>query len=117
MVRESGPPRHARYPLAGDLAIPRLVKEEDTHAGLRESLRDDDVVLAERVELELREEPAGVEADAELISLLGTHALEARHDRVVAGPALLLREEVPPDLALIRELHVELLREPAEIRN
>src|SRR5438093_7113486 len=200
MVREGGPARYARDPLAGDLAIPRLVEEEDPHARLREGLRDDDVVLAERVELELlrethlviggarrvvaaarvfraevahglqvdslrvvedalfaeprlrdvaaafrargdevelvargdealeddgavlvdlelREELAVVEADPELIALLGAHALEARYDRVVGSPTLLLREKVPADLALIRELHVELLREPAEIRN
>src|SRR5439155_23057324 len=79
-----------------------------------EPLEDDGAVL---IDLELREERAVVEADPELVALLRSHALEARHDGVVAGTALLLREQVPPDLALVGELHIEFLRESAEIRH
>src|SRR5207249_3602805 len=123
MLREVRPSRHASDPVALDLTIPRLVEEEHAHAGLRERLRDDDVVLAERVELKLLRKthlvisgPRGVvEADAELIALLGRHALEAGNDGVVAGAALPLRQKVPPDLGLIRKLDVELLGKSAEV--
>ena len=52
-----------------------------------EALEDHGAVL---VDLELREELAVVEADAELVALLGSHAFEARNDGVVGGAALLL---------------------------
>src|SRR2546423_1227963 len=173
MLREVSPAGHARDPLARDIPIPGLVEQEDPNPCLREPLRDDDVVLAERVELELlretdlviggaggvvpaarifraevahrlevhglrvvedallsqpglgdvpaafgargdevelvtrgdetleddgavlvhlelREKPAVVEPDAELVALLGGHALQAWDHRVVAGAALLL---------------------------
>src|SRR5436190_1017817 len=86
--------------------------EVELVTGRHEPLEDDGAVL---VDLELREEPAVVEADPELVALLRSHALEARHDGVVTGTALLLRQEMPADLALVGELHIEFLRESAEI--
>src|SRR4029077_9119989 len=80
--------------------------------GRDEALEHDGAVL---VDLELREELAVVEADAELVPLLEGDAFETRHHAVVAGTALPLREQVPPDLALVRKLHVEFLSESSEI--
>src|SRR5438105_10505913 len=83
MLREVRPSCHASDPVALDLAIPRLVEEEDAHAGLREGLRDDDVVLAERVELELLRKthlvisgPRGVVAAARVFRPKVTHRLQ-----------------------------------------
>src|SRR5438046_6474880 len=100
MVRESGPARYTRDPLAGDIAIPRLVEQEDPHARLREGLRDDDVVLAERVELELlrkthlviggasRVVPAARVLRAEVAHGLQVHRLRVVEDSLFAEPRL-----------------------------
>src|SRR5438445_5623029 len=53
MLREIGPTCHTGDPVALHLAVPGLVEQEHAYAGVRQRLRDDDIVLAERVELEL----------------------------------------------------------------
>jgi len=80
--------------------------------GRDEPLEYDGAVL---VDLELREEPAVVEADAELIALLLRNAVEARQHAVESRATLLLREKVPPDLALVGKLDVELLSEAPQV--
>src|SRR5437870_9364570 len=200
MLREVGPTGHARDPVTLHLPVPGLVEQKHAYAGLRQPLRDDDIVLAERVELELlrkthlvlgrtggvvaaagilrskvahrlqmhrlrviedplfaeprlgdvaaafgargdevelvtgshealqdrrailvdlelSEEGAVVQADPELIALFGCYVLEAGDDGVVARAALLLRQKMPADLALVGKLNVEFLREAAQIRD
>src|SRR5438445_2283847 len=95
MLREVGPPRHAREPFAGDLAIPRLVEQKDPHAGLREGLRNDDVVLAEGIQLELLREthlvfsgPRRVVAPARVFRPEVAHWLEMHGPRVIEDALL-----------------------------
>ena len=88
--------------------------EVELVSGGHETLEDSGAIL---VDLELGEESAVVEAHPELVALLGGHAVQAGNDGVVARAGLLLREEVPSDLALVGKLHVEFLREAAKVRH
>src|SRR5438094_640220 len=106
MFRDRAPPGHPADPLVRELAIPRLVEEEDADAGARERLRDDDVVLAEGVEAQLLGEArlvlgraARVVAAARPVRVEVAHGLEVdglgvSEDPLFAEPGL--RRHSPP---------------------
>src|SRR5437773_3055720 len=81
-----------------DLAVPRMVEQEDAHSRLRQGARDEIVVLAEDVEAQLEREPR----------LVGGRALR------VVPPTRLVRPELAERLQVhgLRVIEEALLTQP-----